>query len=87
MTVAVSITDIHAVLGATDRRTIDRILAAAPTRAELEEAASAEACELSFGEGPNPFTSPRVEQVREILAELADTETEQMALASARRAP
>ena len=81
---AASVTDIHAILGETDRRTVDRILAAAPSREELEEAACADPGELSFGEGPHPFTPIRVEQVREILAELADTETERMALSGSK---
>ncbi|CAN5210641.1 hypothetical protein BH11MYX1_BH11MYX1_21110 [soil metagenome] len=78
--------DIHAVLGETDPRTVSRILAAAPSREELQEAACAEAGELSFGEGPHPFGTERVEQVREILAELASVETGEMAISGAKPA-
>lgn len=76
MTVSVSERDILDIIGETDPLTVARILAIAPGRDELEQAACADTNERAFGEEAHLFGTERVEQVREILAERAAIETD-----------
>jgi hypothetical protein len=73
---AITERDILDVVGDVDPLTVARILAIAPSRDELEAAAASEQDEQAFGEESRPATTERIEEVREILAELAAAETD-----------
>jgi hypothetical protein len=70
--------DVTRLLGEVDPLVIARILAVAPTRDEVDEAARTVENELGFAEEPRTPSSARVACVRAVIAELvtADLETD-----------
>ncbi|MFN0251783.1 MAG: hypothetical protein ACKV2T_33205 [Kofleriaceae bacterium] len=72
--------DVSHLLGEVNDLVAAKILALAPTRDELDEAVRQEEDEMSLGEEPHHPSSPRVANLRRIIAEVRIDDDEEVAV-------